>query len=141
MNELLELQTGQVPFISGLMAGFSLSIAAQILRSRFTGAIAIASFVLFATSSLLFLIALYIDVGLTLRIAGMGGEPGELINRIGDLRSIGTSAATIALFLFIGSIGLMGWLHTRWSGILTSIVAVATFIIIWVARTMIFGQG
>ena len=76
MNELMELQTGQVPFISGLMAGFSLSVAAQILRSKYTGAIATACFVLFATSSLLFLVALYIDVGLTLRIAGMGGEPG-----------------------------------------------------------------
>lgn len=27
MNEILELQSGQVSFISGLMAGFSLSVA------------------------------------------------------------------------------------------------------------------
>ncbi|ASJ71399.1 hypothetical protein [Granulosicoccus antarcticus] len=32
MNELLELQTGQVAFITGLMSGFSLSIAAHVLR-------------------------------------------------------------------------------------------------------------
>ena len=139
MNELLELQTGQVPFICGLMAGFSLSIAAQILRSRSSGAIAIACFVLFAASSLLFLVALYIDVGLTLRIAGMGGEPGELLQRIPMLRNVGTSAATIALFLFIGSIGLMGWLHTRWSGVLTTVLAIVTFITVCVARMMIFG--
>ena len=139
MNELMELQTGQVPFISGLMAGFSLSIAAQILRSRFSGPIAIACFVLFATSSLLFLVALYIDVGLTLRVAGMENVPVAFLDKIAMLRIIGTSSATVALFLFIGSIGLMGWLHTRWSGILTSIVAVATFATVWIARMVIFG--
>ena len=32
MRELLELQSGQVAFISGLMSGFAISIAAQILR-------------------------------------------------------------------------------------------------------------
>jgi hypothetical protein len=57
MNEILELQPGQVSFISGLMATLC--------------------FVLFTVSSLLFLVGLYIDVALSLRIAGLEHFPAE----------------------------------------------------------------
>ena len=141
MNEILELQTGQVSFISGLMAGFSLSVAVQVLRSRVTGPMATTCFVLFTVSSLLFLIGLYIDVALSLRIAGLTQFPPELLNQITIIRTIGTSAATIALFVFIISIGLIGWLHSKIAGIITCVVAVITFVVIWVARSMIFDLG
>ncbi|WP_432474515.1 hypothetical protein [Amphritea sp. HPY] len=139
MNEILELQTGQVSFISGLMAGFSLSIAAQIIRSRSESRMATISFLLFTATSLLFLIALYIDVALSLRIAGIDQIAQELLEQITFVRTIGTSAATLALFLFIISIGILGWLQSRIAGIATSVIALATFIMIWIARSMIFG--
>ena len=141
MNEILELQTGQVSFISGLMAGFSLSVAVQIFRSRTTGPLATACFVLFTVSSLLFLVGLYIDVALSLRIAGLEQFPPDLLSQIADIRRVGTSAATIALFLFVTSIGLVGWLQSKPAGIITAVVAVLTFAIIWVARSMIFSLG
>ena len=141
MNEILELQTGRVSFISGLMAGFSLSVAVQVFRSRTTGPMATLCFVLFTVSSLLFLVGLYIDVALSLRIAGLEHFPAELLNQIAAIRTIGTSAATTALFMFIVSIGLIGWLHSKLAGTITSLVAVITFIVIWVARSMIFGLG
>jgi len=141
MNEILELQTGQVSFISGLMAGFSLSVAVQVFRSRTTGAMATICFVLFTASSLLFLVGLYIDVALSLRIAGLEQFPAELLSQISAIRAIGTSAATTALFMFIISIGLIGWLHSKLAGIITCLVAVITFIVIWVARSMIFSMG
>ena len=141
MNEILELQTGQVSFISGLMAGFSLSVAIQIFRSRTTGPLATACFILFTVSSLLFLVGLYIDVALSLRIAGLDQFPPELLNQITDIRRIGTSAATVALFLFVISIGLVGLLQSRVAGIVTGLVALLTFIVIWVARSMIFDLG
>ena len=141
MNEILELQTGQVSFISGLMAGFSLSVAVQVFRSRITGAMATICFVLFTASSLLFLVGLYIDVALSLRIAGLEQFPAELLSQISAIRAIGTSAATTALFMFIISIGLIGWLHSKLAGIITCLVAVITFIVIWVARSMIFSMG
>ena len=139
MNEILELQTGQVSFISGLMAGFSLSIAAQIIRSKSESPMATLSFILFTATSLLFLIALYIDVALSLRIAGIDEVSAELLKSITFVSSIGTSAATLALFLFIISIGILGWLQSRLAGISTSIIALATFIMVWIARSMIFG--
>ena len=141
MNEILELQTGQVAFISGLMAGFSLSVAVQVFRSRTTGSMATTCFVLFTASSLLFLVGLYIEVALSLRIAGLEQFPAELLSQISAIRAIGTSAATTALFMFIISIGLIGWLHSKLAGIITSLAAVITFIVIWVARSMIFNMG
>ena len=141
MNEILELQTGQVSFISGLMAGFSLSVAIQIFRSRTTGPLATACFILFTVSSLLFLVGLYIDVALSLRIAGLDQFPPDLLNQIADIRRIGTSAATIALFVFVVSIGLVGLLQSKVAGIITIVVAVLTFITIWIARSMIFSMG
>ena len=141
MNEILELQTGQVSFISGLMAGFSLSVAVQVLRSRTTGSMATTCFVLFTASSLLFLVGLYIEVALSLRIAGLEQFPPELLIQISTIRAIGTSAATTALFIFIISIGLIGWLHSKLAGIITCLVAAITFIVIWVARSMIFDMG
>jgi cytochrome b561 len=139
MNEILELQTGQVSFISGLMAGFSLSVAVQIIRSKDKSNLAIATFILFTVTSLLFLIALYIDVALSLRIAGVSEFSPDLLERIAYVRTIGTSAATSALFLFIVSIGIIGWLQSRLSGVVTSIFALITIATVWVARSMIFG--
>lgn len=141
MNEILELQTGQVSFISGLMAGFSLTIAAQVIRSNAKGPVANTTFVLFVASSLLFLIALYIDVALSLRVAGISEFPEALVAQITMVRNIGTSAATSALFIFIASIGLIGWLQSKWSGIVTGAIAIVTLIVIWMARSTIFEMG
>lgn len=141
MNEILELQTGQVPFISGLMAGFSLSIAVQIFRHKDQNRIAIFSFISFTLTSLLFLIALYIDVALRIQIAGIEEISQAMIDRIGFIRSIGTSAATSAFFLFIISIGTIGCLQSKLSGWVTAIVAFITFVTIWISRSMIIDLG
>jgi cytochrome b561 len=138
MNEILELQSGQVSFISGLMAGFSLSVAVQVFRSKSTGALANVCFILFTVTSLLFLIGLYIDVALNLRLAGIEQFTPELLEQISKIRTLGTSAATIALFVFIVSIGLIGWLQSKLAGIVTMIFASITFVVIWMARSMIF---
>ena len=138
MNEILELQTGQVSFISGLMAGFSLSVAVQIIRGKDKSTLAIASYILFTLTSLLFLIALYIDVASSLRIAGLNEISPALLERITYVRIIGTSAATSALFLFIISIGIIGWLQSRLSGIVTCAIALITVVVVWAARSMIF---
>ena len=138
MNEILELQSGQVSFISGLMAGFSLSVAVQVFRSKSTGVLANICFILFTVTSLLFLIGLYIDVALNLRLAGIEQFTPELLNQISKIRTLGTSASTIALFVFIVSIGLIGWLQSKLAGVVTAIAASITFAVIWIARSMIF---
>ncbi|MGY8861319.1 MAG: hypothetical protein ACKVJ2_01660 [Pseudomonadales bacterium] len=138
MNEILELQTGQVAFISGLMAGFSLSVAVQVIRSEDKSNLTVGTFILFTVTSLLFLIALYIDVALSLRIAGVNEFSTELLERISYVRTIGTSAATSALFLFIVSIGMIGWMQSKLSGIVTSVVAMIAIVVFGVVRSMVF---
>ena len=137
MNEILELQTGQVAFISSLMAGFSISIAVQLMRSHVTGWIAHTSVLSFILISLLFLIALYIDVTLSLRLAGATEFSKDLLDQVSAIRSVGTSAATLAVFLFIASIGLTGWLQARWVGILSTIFSSTALILVWYSRILI----
>ena len=134
MNEILELQTGQVAFISSLMVGFSLTIAVQIIRMRMPSKLSTCCFLLFTLSALLFLVALYIDVALSLKTSGVltSDSNGTAINSISQdaldkitfLRNIGTSAATAAFFLFVISISLISWIESKVSGIVISILGI-----------------
>lgn len=131
MRELLELQTGQVAFISGLMSGFSLSIAAHVLRYGLRSRVAQVVFLLFLLSSLLFLIALYTDVRLSIELAGLDTMPQSLLDKVSMVRSLGTACATIALFMFVLATGLLGWMSSSIVGIFSSLIAVATFSALW----------
>lgn len=131
MRELLELQTGQVAFISGLMSGFSLSIAAHVLRYGIRSRMAQVVFLLFLLSSLLFLIALYIDVRLSIELAGAETLPENVLHKITAVRDIGTGCATVALFMFILATGLLGWLATGLVGVFSSIIAAVTLGTLW----------
>lgn len=122
MRELLELQTGQVAFISGLMSGFSLSIAAHVLRYGIQSRVAQAVFLMFLVSSLLFLVALYVDVRLSIALAGMETVSDPILQEITMVRNIGTSCATVALVIFVLATGLMGWLASVSTGILSTLI-------------------
>ncbi len=134
MNEILELQTGQVAFISSLMAGFSLTIAVQIIRMRMPSKLSTCCFLLFTISALLFLVALYIDVALSLKTSGIltahsnsteiNAISQAALDKITFLRNIGTSAATAAFFLFVISISLISWIESKVSGIAISIIGI-----------------
>ncbi len=131
MREILELQTGQVAFISGLMSGFSLSIAAHVLSKGLRGTMAKLVFLLFLVSSLLFLIALYVDVRLCIELVGFDDLPQALINDIAAVRTIGTSCATVAFTVFVIASGLLGWLGNRFTGIVSSGVGTCILITLW----------
>jgi hypothetical protein len=137
MNEVLELQSGQVAFISSLMAGFSFSIAVQIIRLNIEGRIATLSFLLFCASGLAFLIALYIDVSLSLRVVGITQYSDSLIENISYIRRIGTTAASSAFFIFTLSIGMVGWLQSRLTGIVSSFFALSTLSLLIYSRHFI----
>ena len=131
MRELLELQTGQVAFISGLMSGFSLSIAAHVLRYGIRSRMAQVVFLLFLLSSLLFLVALYTDVRLSIELAGVDTLPQSLQHKVAMVRGIGTACASFALFLFIVAIGLLGWLATSLVGVISTLIAAVTLSTLW----------
>ncbi len=134
MRELLELQTGQVAFISGLMSGFSLSIAAHVLRYGIRNKAAQLVFLLYLISSLLFLVALYVDVRLSIELTGFDDLPDNVFRDVAMIRNLGTSCATVALFVFIVATGLLGWVATTVTGVITTIIGgfiLYTFWFIW----------
>ena len=124
MRELLELQTGQVAFISGLMSGFSLSIASQLLRYGLSRRSTQVVFLLFLLSSLLFLLALYVDVRLSIELAGLTTVPENTMSHVAMVRHIGTSCATSALIIFILATGSLGWVSSRATGVTTTIIMI-----------------
>ena len=131
MRELLELQSGQVAFISGLMSGFSLSIAAHVLRYGLRSRVAQLVFLLFLLSSLMFLLALYVDVRLSIELAGLEKLPDTLLGEVSNVRYIGTTSATFALVIFIVATGLLGWVATPITGVFSSLLAITIFYVFW----------
>ncbi|MFK7855937.1 MAG: hypothetical protein AB8B79_17605 [Granulosicoccus sp.] len=131
MRELLELQSGQVAFISGLMSGFSLSIAAHVLRYGLRSRVAQIVFLLFLMSSLMFLLALYVDVRLSIELAGLDTLPENLLNSVTSVRNVGTSSATFALCVFIVATGLLGWVATPATGVVSTMLALIIFYLLW----------
>ncbi|QFI39023.1 phosphoadenosine phosphosulfate reductase [Moritella marina ATCC 15381] len=134
MNEILELQTNQVSFISGLMAGFSLSIAAQILRNHHKSIYSTITLLMFTLTSLLFVVALYIDVRLSIEVAAITTFSMPVLEKISQVRAIGTASASAALFLFIIAIGMLTWLQGRIAGICGSLLAFIALLFVIIAK-------
>jgi hypothetical protein len=134
MNEILELQTNQVSFISGLMAGFSLSIAAQILRNHRKSIYSTVTLLMFTLTSLLFVVALYIDVRLSIEVATITTFSMPVLEKISQVRAIGTTSASAALFLFIIAIGMLTWLQGRVAGICGTLLAFIALLLVIIAK-------
>lgn len=130
MQELLELQTGQVAFLSGLLAGFSLTVAANILQVDSVRPIRTVCLVLLLLATLLFLIALYVDVRLTIEVASLQLISAETEQIISSARFIGTTSATLALVVFIIAIGLLGWLAGPVAGFISSFLATGALLLL-----------
>lgn len=123
MTELLELETGQVSFLSGLLAGFSLTIAANIVQLDMRRKAPRFCLLLLMLSGLLFLVTLYVDVRLTIELAGIGQLSANASTKMAQIRLIGTSCATLAYIVFIVAVGSLGWIAGRGVGICSSILA------------------
>ena len=130
MQDLLELQTGQVAFLSGLLAGFSLTVAANILQVESSRAVRTVCLVLLLLATLLFLIALYVDVRLTIELASLDDVSDEASKIIHKTRAIGTTSATLAVCFFVAAIGMLGWLAGTMAGILSTLLAIITFLVL-----------
>ncbi|NQZ93127.1 MAG: phosphoadenosine phosphosulfate reductase [Moritella sp.] len=134
MNEILELQTNQVSFISGLMAGFSLSIAAQILRNHRKSIYSTITLLMFTLTSLLFVVALYIDVRLSIEVATITTFSAPVLEQISQVRAIGTTSASMALFLFIIAIGMLTWLQGKVAGVCGTLLAFVALLLVIIAK-------
>jgi len=137
MRELLELQTGQVAFISGLMSGFSISIAVQLLRYGIRNRRTQVVFLMFLLCSLLFLLALFVDVRLSIELAGFDTVSPQVLEQVSLVRILGTGCATTALVLFILATGSLGWLASPVTGTITTLITVGIGCVFWLVWTKI----
>jgi hypothetical protein len=130
MREIIELQSGQVAFLSGLLAGFSLTVAANVLQLDMRRIMPRICLTLLMLSTLLFLVALYVDVRLTIELAPMPEITAASLETIQHIRTIGTTSATCALVVFIVAIGALGWIAGKFTGALSTLLALAALLVL-----------
>src|SRR5215212_545922 len=105
--------------LAGIMAGFSLAAVVQLLTAGNAGRIVTAGIVVFSAASVMFLYSLIVAV-LSLSAAA------ELARIPTELENLNVGALLImfgAIYVFIGGVGMAGWMRSRKAGILTTIFA------------------
>lgn len=112
--------------LAGIMAGFSLAAVIQLLTASMESRLVTAGIVVFSTASMMFLYSLIVAVLSLSAAAELNRSPEELTN-------LGTGALLIlfaATYVFIGGIGMAGWIRSRMAGILTTSFAVISVCLI-----------
>jgi hypothetical protein len=108
------------------MAGFSLAAVVQFLASTIHGRLATAGIVVFSAASVMFLYSLIVAVLSLSAAAELDRVPSELDNlNVGALLIM-----FAAIYVFIGGIGMTGWMRSRTAGILTTAFAVISVCLI-----------
>ena len=106
--------------LAGIMAGFSLAAVIQLLPMSGGGRLATAAIVVFSAASVMFLYSLIVAVLSLSAAAELSRVPGEL-----DTLNIGALLIMFAaIYVFVGGIGMAGWIRSRKAGILTTFFSV-----------------
>ena len=113
-------ETAALAGLAGIMAGFSLAAVVQLLTTSSGGKLATAGIVVFAAASVMFLYSLIVAVLSLSAAAELAQVPTELDNlNVGALLIM-----FAAIYVFVGGIGMAGWIRSRTAGILTTAFAV-----------------
>jgi len=115
-------EAGALATLAGLLAGFGISAVIQFLTMENKSNFVTAAIITFSTSTVMFLYSLIVCIMLFAAAAELGRVPTERdgLSTWAFLVMIG------AIFLFLGGIGLTGWIRSRTTGIITTITAVIT---------------
>ena len=115
-------EAGALAGLAGVLAGFSLAAVVQLLTSNNAGKLITAGIVVFSAASVMFLYALIVAVLSFSAAAELNEVPVALDNlNVGALLIM-----FAAIYVFIGGIGMAGWLRSRIAGILTTIFALVS---------------
>ena len=112
-------EAGALAGLAGVLAGFSLAAVIQLLTSGNGGRLTTAGIVVFSAASVMFLYSLIVAVLSFSAAAELNEAPLALDN-------LNNGALLImfgAIYVFVGGIGLAGWMRSRVAGILTTIIA------------------
>ncbi len=112
-------EAGALAGLAGVLAGFSLAAVVQLLTSNNSGRLTTAGIVVFSAASVMFLYSLIVAVLSFSAAAELNSVPLQLDNlNVGALLILFG-----AIYVFVGGIGMAGWMRSRTAGILTSIFA------------------
>jgi hypothetical protein len=109
-------EAGALAGLAGVLAGFSLAAVVQLLTAHLDSKLATAGIVVFAGSSVMFLYSLFVAVLSFSAAAELNRVPNELEG----LNAGGFLILLAAVYIFVGGIGMAGWLRSRIAGILTT---------------------
>lgn len=119
-------EAGALAGLAGVLAGFSLAAVVQLLTANNESRLATAGIVVFAASSVMFLYSLFVAV--------LSFSAAAELNRVpNELDGLNTGAFLIllaAIYIFVGGIGMAGWMRSRVAGILTTSFAAISFCLI-----------
>ena len=119
-------ETAALAGLAGIMAGFSLAAVVQLLTTSSGGKLATAGIVVFASASVMFLYSLIVAVLSLSAAAELARVPTELDNlNVGALLIM-----FAAIYVFVGGIGMAGWIRSRTAGILTTAFAAISICLI-----------
>lgn len=127
-------EAGALAGLAGVLAGFSLAAVVQLLTSNNSGRLTTAGIVVFSAASVMFLYSLIVAVLSFSAAAELNSVPLELDNlNVGALLILFG-----AIYVFVGGIGMAGWMRSRTAGILTSIFAlISTCLITYAISSVI----
>ncbi|HXF83852.1 MAG TPA: hypothetical protein VNK49_00535 [Anaerolineales bacterium] len=127
-------EAGALAGLAGVLAGFSLAAVVQLLTANNSGRLTTISIVIFAAASVMFLYSLLVAVLSFSAAAELNSIPTELDNlNVGALLIL-----FAAIYIFVGGVGLSGWMRSKAAGILTTFFALLTMCLITYAIYSVF---
>lgn len=112
-------EVGALAGLAGVLAGFSLAAVVQLLATSDGRKLTTAGIVVFSAASVMFLYPLIVSVLSFSAAAELNKVPTEL----DGMNTVALLILFAAIYVFIGGVGLAGWLRSRIAGILTSVFA------------------
>jgi len=127
-------EAGALAGLAGVLAGFSLAAVVELLASHDGRRMITAGIVVFSASAVMFLYPLIVSVLLFSTAAELNRVPIEL-------DGLGSAALLIlfaAIYVFVGGVGLAGWVRSKVAGILTTTFALISTCLITYAIGKVF---
>ncbi|MCL4275154.1 MAG: hypothetical protein QY328_08295 [Anaerolineales bacterium] len=120
-------EAGALAGLAGVLAGFSLAAVVQFLASNDNkNKLITAEVVIFAAASVMFLYSLLVSVLTFSAAAELNRVPEEL----SGMNTGGFLILYAAIYVFLGGVGLAGWIRSRTAGIMTAIFALISMCLV-----------
>jgi hypothetical protein len=122
----------QFTLINSLLAAFAIAIAVQLISLRDTQTITSVTVAVFLVASLALLVSITGYIRVTSDLLLMDTPTADAVTRTVESSdaSISYGASALGVTLFYTGVGLVGWLHSRRLGILSTTCALVAFILV-----------